>query len=277
LLTSDYTSPGIFDMTSHFIQYLGYVPQSTNNQKQQERAWTIIGLATSGQPLYVDPETGDNPWHALSRLSVDVLPRDELLRKIQLFLSLGVDLNLPNREGEYPLVAFIRGRPSLKPKDDETGVQRSKYLEFLVWKDPRALARVPNLINVNIRDRYGASALYYAALLGQPECVKSLIERGANVHSRLGRPLFSLTFYSFPCEVTFEIILTCTWVGGPQSISILQAAYTAKDAAIAENDLIKIERCKNVIDHLEDQGAVLAPTITQERQRRSKSLMRLPT
>jgi hypothetical protein len=77
--------------------------------------------------------------------------------------------------------------------------------------------------------------------------------------------------------VTFAIILTCPWVGGPQPISILQAAYTAKDAAIAENDLIKIERCKNVIDHLEDQGAVLAPTNTQERQRRSKSLMRLPT
>lgn len=226
----------------------------------------------------MDPETGDNPWHALSRLSVDVLPRDELLRKIQLFLSLGVDLNLPNKEGEYPLVAFIRGRPSLKRTDDETGAQRSKYLEFLIWKDPRALGRVPNLINVNIRDKYGASALYYAALLGQPECVKSLIERGANVNARLGRPLlFHLPFIPSHNGVIFEIILTCPWVDGLQPISILQAAYNARDAAIAENDLIKIDRFKNVIDHLEDQGAVLAPTITQERQRRSKSLMRLPT
>jgi hypothetical protein len=197
-LTCDYISPGLFDTTSHFLQYPGYGPEFTFNQKQQERAWEIIGLATSGQPLYVDPETGDNPWHALSRLSVDVLPRDELLRKIQLFLSLGVDLNLPNKEREYPLVAFIRGRPSLKPTNDETGAQRSKYLEFLIWKDPRARGRVPNLINVNIRDRYGASALYYAALLGQPECVKSLIERGANVNARLGKPLkFLLPFYSF--------------------------------------------------------------------------------
>ncbi len=206
------------------------------------------------------------------------MPRDELLLKIQLFLSLGVDLNLPSREGEYPVVAFIRGRPSFKPKDDETGVQRSKYLEYLVWKDPRALGRVSNLINSNIRDKYGASALFYAALLGQLECVKILIERGANVNARIGRLLlFRLTVIPSHNGVTLEIILTCPWVGGPQPIDILQAAYNAKDAAIAEKDLIKIDRFKNAIDHLEDQGAVLAPTITQKRQRRSKSLMRLPT
>jgi hypothetical protein len=76
--------------------------------------------------------------------------------------------------------------------------------------------------------------------------------------------------------VIFEVILTCLLEDGAQPMSILQAAYHAKNIAIAENDLVKIDRFKNVIDHLEDQGAVLAPTITQERQRRSKSLMRLP-
>ncbi len=72
------------------------------------------------------------------------------------------------------------------------------------------------------------------------------------------------------------MMLTCPCVGGAQPISILQAASNAKDAAIAEKDLVKIDRFKNVIDHLKDEGAVLDPTITQERQRRSKSLMRLP-
>ncbi len=71
--------------------------------------------------------------------------------------------------------------------------------------------------------------------------------------------------------------LSGPWVGGAQPRSILEAAYHAKNTAIAENDPVKIDRFKNVIDHLEDQGAVLAPTITQERQRRCKSLMRLPT
>ena len=59
-------------------------------------------------------------------------------------------------------------------------------------------------------------------------------------------------------------------------IGILQAACDARDAAIAEGDAVKVDRIKNVIDHLTNEGAVLNPTLTQERQLRPKSLLKLP-
>jgi hypothetical protein len=72
------------------------------------------------------------------------------------------------------------------------------------------------------------------------------------------------------------MMLIFTRIAGNRPLSILQAACNARDAAIAENDPVKIDRFRNVIDHLKDEGAVLDPTITQERQRRSKTLMWLP-
>jgi hypothetical protein len=198
-------SPDVFDTASQFIRDSSCGFGLQFNQKQQERACAVLGHATIGKPSYVDPETGDNAWHALSRLSIDALPRGELLSQIRLFLNADVDLNLPNKEEEYPLVAFICGRPSLTRSHEETGAQRSKYLETLMWKDPRAHGRIPNPININIRDRSGASALYYAALSGQPESVKSLIERGANVNVRLSKPpylLLSLPVVAFVFHLT---------------------------------------------------------------------------
>jgi len=168
----------------------------------QQRSWTIIVHATM-DPGYVDPETGDSVLHALSKLTQDALPRHELLSKLRLFVSADVDLNLPNKAMEYPLVALLRSRRRLESGHDETGAQKSKYLETLIWMDPRAT--VPNRINVNIQDGARLSALYHAALMGQPESVKSLIDGGANVNGRIGElipflVLWPLTFPSLICH-----------------------------------------------------------------------------
>jgi hypothetical protein len=37
-----------------------------------------------------------------------------------------------------------------------------------------------------MRNREGATALYYAAIRARPDSVRSLIEAGANVNARLG-------------------------------------------------------------------------------------------
>jgi ankyrin repeat protein len=66
----------------------------------------------------------------------------------------------------------------------------SKYLDALLWKNSKE--RNSNNINVNMKDREGATALYCAAIRGRPDSTRSLIEAGANVNARLGLflPLF---------------------------------------------------------------------------------------
>ena len=156
--------------------------EQVSDEDRQDKAWKIQGHATT-DPSFVDPETGDSIWHALSLLPLE---SDDLLWKLHHYVSANVDLNRPNNSGEYPILAFIRGRPIRKPEDDETGAQKSKYLETLMWKDPKAHGRTPNLVNINIRVNAGASALYHAAIRGQCDMVRSLIDRGVNVNARLG-------------------------------------------------------------------------------------------
>ncbi len=128
-------------------------------QDRQEKAYEILGRA-SLEPSYVDPDTGDNVLHALARLKL--AERCSLLSKIQEFVMKDVDLNVHNRERDCPLAAFISERPFLGKENDETGATMSKYLDALLWNDPRR--RVPNRINVNMCNREGATALYYAAI-----------------------------------------------------------------------------------------------------------------
>ena len=148
-------------------------------QDRQQKAYDILGRA-SMEPFYVDPETGDNVLHALARLK----PGGSLLSKIQEFVLKGIDLNLHNRDRDCPLAAFISERPFLGKHNDETGATMSKYLDALLWKDARR--RISNRINVNMRNREGATALYYAAIRARPDSVRSLIEAGANVNARQG-------------------------------------------------------------------------------------------
>ena len=60
----------------------------------------------------------------------------------------------------------------------------SKYLDAILWKNVKE--RLSNKISVNMKDRNGATALYYAAVCGRPDSTRSLIEAGANVNARLG-------------------------------------------------------------------------------------------
>jgi ankyrin repeat protein len=154
------------------------------NEERQKRAWDLLHRA-SKEPSYVDPVTGDNALHALSRVRFpQTRSHLKILSSIRAFVSKdSVDLNLQNREQESPLTAIICHRPFQGIESDETGATMSKYLDALLWKDP--LRRIPNKINVNMRNRKGATALYYAAIRGRPDSVRSLIEAGANVNVRL--------------------------------------------------------------------------------------------
>ncbi|KAG4441580.1 hypothetical protein IFR05_002965 [Cadophora sp. M221] len=203
------------------------------NQSRQQRAYEIFGRATD-EPSYVDPDTGDNVLHALARLRLS--EKGSLLSKIRKFISKDVDLNVHNREKDTPLTAFIRERPFSRVESDETGATMSKYLDALLWKDARR--RVPNKINVNLKNREGATALYYAAVRARPDSVRSLIEAGANVNSRIDMD--------------------------GQYISILQA--TRNEKARASSDRLKVHLFDNVISYLEHDGAVPDPTVMEERR-----------
>jgi ankyrin repeat protein len=155
-------------------------------QDKQKKAWEIYGHATA-DPSYTDPETGENVLHALSQLRLS--GPTYLRTKIQKFVLKGVDLNLQNSRRDYPLTAFIRERPFSGVDSDESGAMMSKYLDALLWK--HAKERVPNKININVRNGDGTTALYYAAVLGRPDSVRSLIEAGANVNARIGESTLS--------------------------------------------------------------------------------------
>jgi hypothetical protein len=186
------TSKGLPTATS--ICYASCIPQQQNmspksdferNEQRQKRAWDIFKRA-SKMPSYVDPETGDNALHALARLRFcQTGAHKKILADIRSFVSKdGADLNLRNRERDSPITAFVCEEHFRGVNSDETGATMSKYLDALLWKDP--LRRIPNKINVNMRNREGATALYYAAIRGRPDSVRSLIEAGANVNATLG-------------------------------------------------------------------------------------------
>jgi hypothetical protein len=171
---------------------------------KQIKAQDIL-LEARYRPSYIDPSTGDNAVHALSRLEStnDVLLRLEhfslspspplhnregnyILLNLEYFIARGIDLNLLNLEGSHPLRSFIRERP----KGKETGATMSKYLDTILGKDFEE--RLRNKVKVNMKDREGATALHSAAILGRPDSVRSLIEAGTNVNARSGMLIFPL-------------------------------------------------------------------------------------
>jgi Ankyrin repeat len=156
--------------------------QFSVTQDRQEKAYLILGRGLI-EPTYFDPVTGDNVLHALARVKPG--EKHSLIPKIQDFVLKDVDLNHHNRDRDGPLIAFISERPVFGQHKDETGATLSKYLDTLLWKDTHP--RIPNRINVNMRNREGATALYYAATRARPDSVRSLIEAGANVNARLGK------------------------------------------------------------------------------------------
>jgi hypothetical protein len=80
----------------------------TQYQKKQNDSYAIIGRA-SDNPLYVDPETGDNVLHALSRIRRT--PSSSLVDEIEGFIAKDADINLHNYQRDCPLASFIQERP----------------------------------------------------------------------------------------------------------------------------------------------------------------------
>jgi hypothetical protein len=172
--------------------------RSQTTSSRQDKAVEILRHAAHN-PCYVDPSTGDNALHALAQIkrSGKVPGKGSLQPQIKQYVDSDADLNLLNHQKESPLIAMIRERPLMEQpfmniETDETGATMSRYLDTLLWKDIQKT--IPNKINVNLKNREGATALYYAAILARPDSVRSLIEAGANVNVRLCKYLFSLRF-----------------------------------------------------------------------------------
>ncbi|KAE9368274.1 ankyrin [Stipitochalara longipes BDJ] len=216
---------------------------------KQIKAQDIV-LEARYRPSYIDPSTGDNAVHALSRLEStnDILLKLEhftlkdsatlhnregnyILLNLEYFIARGIDLNLLNLEGSHPLRSFIRERPG---KGKETGATMSKYLDTILGKDLEE--RLRNKVKVDMKDREGATALHSAAILGRPDSVRSLIEAGACVNAR-----------------------------SDNELSVLQATHHALDEAVKHDDHVLVYLVKEVIAHLEHAGAVLDPSSLQER------------
>ncbi|KAG0645503.1 Ankyrin repeat-containing cofactor 2 [Hyphodiscus hymeniophilus] len=220
-------------------------------EQGQQRFKDLLHRAWA-EPSYVDPETGDNALHALSRIQLrQVGSYMKMLSSIRAFARKDdLDLNLQNRDQESPLTSIVRHRPAQGMGSHETGATMSKYLDALLWKDP--LQRLPNKINVNMRNRKGATALYYAAIRGRPDSVRSLIEAGANVNAKLR-------------------------IDG-HAVSILQATLSAKDRALerSPNDTLTIYLYDNVLSYLEHENALADPTIFDERRVSENSVKMMP-
>jgi hypothetical protein len=152
-----------------------------NILKQMSAYNTLINAHHNSH--YVDMETKDTVLHALSRVRVDgVMKRSDIMNDLQIFVSKGVNLNLHNRDGHHPLAAFICNQDF---RGSETGATLAKYIEILVWKDGKYVDR--NDININVMTRNGTTALYEAAVRAQVDCVRALIEAGANVNARISK------------------------------------------------------------------------------------------
>jgi hypothetical protein len=254
--TDNYSSPNWQEST------VGKGSTFVATQEKQIRAKRVFDLGKQ-DPSYVDPETGDNVLHALSRLRFSAAT--SLLHEVAHIISKDVvDLNLHNHESDFPLVSFIRERPFHGVEGDETGATMSKYLDALLWKDPQK--RIPNKINVNMRNREGATALFYAATKARPDSVRSLIEAGANVNGRL-RKYWSLFL--------FVVARTDMKLEG-NGVSILRATLNARVDVVMKNDLLKFYDFNNVISYLEHAGAVTEPTIFEERGLCSNSVRLMP-
>lgn len=191
-----------------------------SQQMQQIKAQNIL-LEARNEPNHTDLETNDNVLHALSRLkstndtllnlshfsSPEAPSRcaqlhnregHHILLNLTHFVNKGVDLNLYNRAGTYPLKAFICERPHTVG-ETETGATLGKFIDCLLWRKKdrdgkgKLQEREMNRINVDMRDRDGRSALWLAGVRGKTDVVRSLIEAGASVNLRDGR------FFLFSC------------------------------------------------------------------------------
>jgi hypothetical protein len=185
LLTDAGCSPSIPDrfgknITCQFLTSKHDIQQELSEwelqQVKQIEAHKILS-ASFDDPRYVDPQSGDNVFHALSRLPSQ---KNDILSNLVNFIKKGANLNLHNFNGYHPLFSFISDRPS----EDETGAAMCRYLDALLWQDSRRL--INNNINVNMKNRKGESALYGAAVRARPDSVRSLIAAGANVNARSG-------------------------------------------------------------------------------------------
>jgi hypothetical protein len=184
------------------------MPDSSNDPevvKETRRIWHI--LQADGNPRLED-ESGNNALHSLALVSLSmanvsskVAPEslaafeslrgsqplgdgtirlsDKLdsssdqmaarLRHLEGLLNLGVDVNHYNSDGHTPLMLFA----AQLPEDDDNKIGND-ILKLLIERHA----------NVHARNRAGETALHIAVRCGRKLAMRTLIEAGANVHTR---------------------------------------------------------------------------------------------
>ncbi|KAI1260763.1 hypothetical protein F5Y18DRAFT_246063 [Xylariaceae sp. FL1019] len=95
--------------------------------------------------------------------------RDEYLRSL---INAGVDVNQYDANGITPLMAFVANSSDATKVEKEDG---ANVIKILVGEAHA---------NMELRNRHGETALHVAAKTGKPMAVRTLLELGANPHTR---------------------------------------------------------------------------------------------
>lgn len=159
---------GETDSTSELTRTISW----ESNQRQIEQDHQVVDQARSN-PNYKHPETESNIIHVLSRVHLDMPPKQRLHKLLE-YICQGANLSEYNRDGELPLISFAGQRP-----DTELKVETELYIESLL----NGLTDRGST-EVHMRNRLGQTALYCACVDGSHFSVKLLIARGSNVNAR---------------------------------------------------------------------------------------------
>jgi len=198
----------------------------------------VIVKACTGSPFAEDPY-GRNGLHCLAQVALDLPVRtDEFSscapeiqqnpreRYLDDLLAAGVDIHQHDKEGDTPLISFIKYRR--------------------IGEDDSATTRIISRLcdagaDINRRDREGETPLHHAVKLGRRAVTKCLLARRANIHARnsAGQGILAVgTEFSrvVKGETLYAQIMLCISLvvnaGAVASPSLLQEWATPTEAII---------------------------------------------
>jgi ankyrin repeat protein len=169
---SDYAQTMVLleNNAKHFIVGYGAVDESHPRTRQEEERGQKQVLLQHQEPNSEDLK-GENALHCFAYWPTGHTSAEEEYRVRQMTQTLlsGVDANSYDRDGRTPLITHICRSP---PNEEESAIHSITAL------------LTDNGANVQMVDRDGHSALYYALQKGFSKCVAILIQHGARVNHR---------------------------------------------------------------------------------------------
>ena len=165
----------------------------------QQISSDLAAIKTSLNPLTVVAGAGNSNLHLFTKFMVNELPlilRDtfeNLMRNfnepnmeiVQALLKFMKDINLPNENGETPLIIA-------------TQQKQTRTVQHLIDSDA----------NINAQDYFGNTALIFAAHNGHRKVVKDLIKANANgnSHTKGGNTALMASAYGGHIEIVQDLI-----------------------------------------------------------------------